>query len=131
MLVTHFICSKRVLPVCGKVFIWLICLWCFAGDSIVSIGNRKRSVNICESFIDKWHLNTNFCRVRGFLGSTVVLSANLGILIALILGNYCDFFVPPKVVITLCLLFVILFSFFPESPLFLLKQNRISVSKKK
>lgn len=68
-------------------------------------------------------------RVRGVLGSSVVLSANIGILIALIFGNYCDFYATPKFAITLSALFMILFSFFPESPVFLIKQNRVSVSK--
>lgn len=67
-------------------------------------------------------------RVRGVLGSTLVLTANMGILLAFVLGNYCDYTMTPKVVIALTVLFVILFSFFPESPSFLMKQNQISVS---
>lgn len=40
-------------------------------------------------------------RVRGTLGSTVVLTVNIGILLAFVLGNFCDFFTTPLVVIGL------------------------------
>ncbi|XP_055308413.1 facilitated trehalose transporter Tret1-like [Sitodiplosis mosellana] len=69
-------------------------------------------------------------RVRGVLGSTLVLSGNIGILIAFTLGNYFDFTITPKFVIaSAALCFVLLFSF-PETPLFLMKQNKISEAEK-
>lgn len=50
-----------------------------------------------------------------------------GIVIAFTLGNFCDFYAIPKFVIALNILFVILIYFFPETPIFLIKQNKISV----
>ncbi|XP_055302942.1 facilitated trehalose transporter Tret1-like [Sitodiplosis mosellana] len=77
------------------------------------------------------YLNEIACdRVRGTLGSTLVLIANMGILLAFVLGNFCNFYTTPKVIIALTIVFEISFCFFPESPKFLLKQNRISDTEK-
>ncbi|XP_031622894.1 facilitated trehalose transporter Tret1-like isoform X2 [Contarinia nasturtii] len=65
-------------------------------------------------------------RVRGLLGSTLVLSCNIGILLAFVFGNYFDFYMTPKFVIASTILCAVLLCFFPESPSFLMKQNRIS-----
>ncbi|XP_031633567.1 facilitated trehalose transporter Tret1-like [Contarinia nasturtii] len=64
-------------------------------------------------------------RVRGFLGSTFILSANFGILLAFVIGNYCDFYTSPKVAIVLMIVYIVLFYFFPESPTFLAKQGNL------
>lgn len=69
-----------------------------------------------------------FYRVRGTLGSTIVLNCNFGILLAFVLGDYCDFYTTPKFVIVLTCVFTILFYFFPESPSFLMKQCRDAVN---
>lgn len=66
-------------------------------------------------------------RVRGVLGSTVVLSCNIGMLIAFTLGNFCDFYTTPIVVIGLTILFAVGILFFPETPSFLMKENQIAV----
>lgn len=44
------------------------------------------------------------------------------------MGAHCDFYTTPLITMALTILFVVLFSFFPESPKFLIKQNRLSVS---
>lgn len=62
------------------------------------------------------------------LGSTMVFTGNIGILIVFFFGNYSDFFMAPKFVIIVAILFVISFSYFPETPSFLIKQNKIAVS---
>lgn len=69
-----------------------------------------------------------FYSIRGVLGSTVLLTFNIGMLLAFILGNYCNFFVIPKVGAVLAGLCGILLPFFPESPIFLIRQNKIAVS---
>lgn len=68
--------------------------------------------------------------VRGTLGATLVLSENIGILLAFIVGNYCDFYATPKVGIGLAGLCGALLIFFPETPSFLMKQNRILEAEK-
>lgn len=68
--------------------------------------------------------------IRGFLGLTMALASNSGILIAFLTGNYCDYYTIPKVALVLSALFSTIFPFFPESPSFLFKQNRISVRNK-
>lgn len=44
-----------------------------------------------------------------------------------IMGTFCDYFTTPKFVIALTVVFVALFIRFPESPLFLVKQNKMEV----
>lgn len=66
--------------------------------------------------------------IRGMLGSTLVLSCNIGILFAFVFGNYCSYEFTPKFVCVITILFVCGFYFFPETPSFLLKQNKIMVN---
>lgn len=66
--------------------------------------------------------------VRGSIVSSLVLLENFGILIAFILGHFCDFHTTPMIVIVLIAVCTILLYFFPETPTFLVKQNKISVS---
>lgn len=67
-------------------------------------------------------------RVRGLLGSTFVLNLNIGILLAFIFGDSFDYFMTPKFAIALTAVCAILLLFFPETPAFLMKQNKVSVS---
>lgn len=54
----------------------------------------------------------------------LIMNENIGVVIAF----YCDFYVTPIAVIVLIIIFVVSFSFFPESPTYLIKRNKISVS---
>ncbi|XP_031619027.1 facilitated trehalose transporter Tret1-like [Contarinia nasturtii] len=69
-------------------------------------------------------------RVRGVLGSTLILAENIGILLAFILGHFCDYYTTPKVVIALMIICSVLLFFFPESPPFLMKQNQVLEAEK-
>lgn len=69
-----------------------------------------------------------FFSVRGILGSSVMLSYNIGMLLAFISGAFFTYDVTPKAVCVIYFLYVILLFFVPESPQFLIKQNNISVS---
>ncbi|KAG4071144.1 hypothetical protein HA402_003276 [Bradysia odoriphaga] len=69
-------------------------------------------------------------RVRGTLGSLVILTTNLGLLLSFILGEFCDYNTTPKVTIVLIIIYAILFSIFPESPSALMKQNKITEAEK-
>lgn len=66
--------------------------------------------------------------IRGVLGSTMILTVNIGVLIEFIFGNYCDFYIAPKFVIVVAMIYAILMLWFPETPTFLIKQNQIAVS---
>ena len=44
-----------------------------------------------------------------------------------IIGTFYDFYVAPKVMIVLTVTFGVLLLFFPESPTFLVKQNKLTV----
>lgn len=69
--------------------------------------------------------------IRGILLMTVQFAGSIGILLAFTLGSYTDFHVTPIYAIITSILFGILFSFFPETPLFLVRQNKYSVSLEK
>lgn len=65
--------------------------------------------------------------VRGALGTIVSVGADLGTLLGYALGTYCSYDVTPIAAIALTIMFAVLFLFFPETPIYLVKQNRIMV----
>lgn len=67
-------------------------------------------------------------RIRGTLGSFLVLTAALGTLMAFIFGEYCTYNFTPIFAIALSLIFLCGFYFFPESPAALFKINQMDVS---
>lgn len=67
-------------------------------------------------------------RVRGTLGSSLVLTANFGGLLGFIFGDYCNYDTTPLIVIAMTLVFLGGFFFFPETPTVLIKMNRMKVS---
>lgn len=68
-------------------------------------------------------------RIRGTLGSTLVLSCNIGLLLAFIFGEYCTYDFTPIFVMASTLIFLLGFYFFPETPAVLFKRNRLEVNK--
>lgn len=68
-----------------------------------------------------------FSRVRGALGSSLLLGANFGIVIAFAIGTYLGFLATPLFAIATNACFVAMFSVLPETPLFLVKNNQIQV----
>lgn len=130
-LVPNFVCGKYLLFICSKVDQRICWRWHFCNSSTIFVRDIKRSVSLLliQRNKDKFHLLiSNVFSVRGLIGSTLVLFCNTGILLAFVLGNYCDYFTTPKVVIAMMILFIALFFFFPESPSFLMKQNKVPVS---
>lgn len=69
-------------------------------------------------------------RHRGFLLSTVYATENFGILIGYIIGNYFDYYAMPLFSIILISIYTILILILKESPIFLVRQNKIDVSRK-
>lgn len=65
--------------------------------------------------------------VRGSLGSLLVLSCNIGILIAFIIGNYLTYTIQLFIHASLPILFFVSFAFFPESPQYLMKIGKEEV----
>lgn len=55
------------------------------------------------------------------------MSGHIGVVISFILGSYSTYISYSIVAIALSVLFDALFYFFPETPIFLLKQNKIAV----
>lgn len=57
----------------------------------------------------------------------MILFFNLGILFGYICGKYLDYFTVPKVMIVLPIVFVFAFVFLPNTPQFLMKQDKLYV----
>lgn len=66
-------------------------------------------------------------RIRGALGSLVTLAGNVGVLFGFIAGNYLSYEAVPKVHLILPIIFLVFYFFFPESPWYLIKQNKLEV----
>lgn len=67
-------------------------------------------------------------KVRGTLGSTMVLSANFGMLVAFVLGNFFSFVMVPALLMLFPIIFFIGFCFLPETPQYLILKNKTEVS---
>lgn len=65
---------------------------------------------------------------RGALLSVSAFSAQIGILVAFVLGTFCHFYTTPKLSIGLTIVFAVLITFIPESPYYLIQINEIMVS---
>ncbi|XP_012532000.1 facilitated trehalose transporter Tret1 isoform X2 [Monomorium pharaonis] len=63
--------------------------------------------------------------IRGMLASILVFSVNSGIVVAYILGGVMSFRAFPVVSVSLAVLFFITFIFMPESPVYLVRRNRM------
>lgn len=66
-------------------------------------------------------------RIRGFLTSTHVLTENFGILLGYIIGAFFEFYAIPLCAIILAISSGMMIYFLHETPLFLVKQNKIAV----
>lgn len=67
-------------------------------------------------------------KIRGTLGSTLILSCNFGLLLSYILGNYLSYFVIPMICMAFPVIFLIGFYFMPDTPVFLAGNNQFEVS---
>nr|XP_012217469.1 PREDICTED: facilitated trehalose transporter Tret1-like [Linepithema humile] len=63
--------------------------------------------------------------IRGLLGTVMIFSINVGILIVYILGGILSFRSFAMVALTVPVLYLIAFAFMPESPVYLVRQNRM------
>lgn len=86
---------------------------------------HQHSVHMNES-------NENyFCcccyRIRGRLGSLLMLSVTIGILFGFIAGTYLTYYLVPKIFLPLPIVFFVLFIFFPETPQYYIKRKSFDV----
>uniref|UniRef100_A0A336KQ34 CSON014045 protein n=1 Tax=Culicoides sonorensis TaxID=179676 RepID=A0A336KQ34_CULSO len=61
--------------------------------------------------------------VRGLMGSMVVLSCNIGIFLAFIVGNFIEPMDVPWVFLPLSAIYLVGFIYLPETPMYLMKKN--------
>lgn len=64
--------------------------------------------------------------MRGVLGTLLVLTCNLGVLFAFILGYFFNYATVAWVVSTLSIVFVVCFWFMPETPQHLAQRHKLS-----
>ncbi|XP_062704726.1 facilitated trehalose transporter Tret1-2 homolog [Aedes albopictus] len=67
-------------------------------------------------------------RIRGLLGSTLVFSSNLGLLVMYILGASVPYHIVPYVLITVPVVFLIGFISVPDTPFHYMRQNKYQSS---
>lgn len=67
------------------------------------------------------HSNGIFHRVRGTLGSLLVLSCNAGILFAFMIAEFVGYFAQLRIHMTVAIVYLVVFNFFPESPEYFMK----------
>jgi hypothetical protein len=68
-------------------------------------------------------------RIRGLLGASFSLSLILGVLTANIVGSYYSIYTSAVIFLACSAVFLVLFSFMPESPFYLIMKNRIQESR--
>lgn len=68
-----------------------------------------------------------FYRVRGTYCCLLVVFCNLGILLSFIMGSFISYAMTPIILLTLPIVFLLTFPFFPETPHFLIKNGRLEV----
>lgn len=66
--------------------------------------------------------------VRGAFLSSVYTSENVGFLVAYTIGNYFGYYAMPLFAIVLIVIYMVLIALLPETPIFLMRQNKIEVS---
>lgn len=65
--------------------------------------------------------------VRGTLGTIITVSCNFGILLSFIAGHLLTYAELPYYLIAIPVLFLVLFVWFPESPIYLMMNNEPKV----
>lgn len=68
-----------------------------------------------------------YYRIRGRLGSLLMLSVTIGILFGFISGTYLTYYLVPKIFLPLPLVFFALFIFFPETPQYFIQRKSFEV----
>lgn len=69
-----------------------------------------------------------FHRIRGRLGSLLMLSVTIGILFGFVAGTYLTYFLVPKIFLPLPIIFFVAFFFFPETPQYFIARKNFEVN---
>lgn len=70
----------------------------------------------------------NCFRIRGTLGSLLLVCTNIGTLMSFVAGAYIEYSLFPCIMIVFPLMFLIAFYFLPETPQYLLQLDKVEVS---
>lgn len=71
-----------------------------------------------------------FFRVRGRLGSMIMVSVNTGVLVGYILGSNVEYYIAPYFVIPLPVCYIIGNLFLPDTPFFLIRKGKFDAAEK-
>lgn len=117
--------GKSYILIRVKIFLRILRRWNICICTDIHYGNIRRQVRSTKVYISKlkkfiFFLNS-LKRIRGFLGSLLVLICNAGILLAYILGNFVDYTTFPIIFLIFPIVFFIGFIFLPETPQYLFK----------
>lgn len=84
---------------------------------------------LCSSSTSNHYSFHSFFSIRGMLGSLLTLTANAGMVFGFVIGTYLEYYMQMKILILLPIAFLVAFNYFPETPDFLLQQQKKIVSK--
>lgn len=136
---SYLLGQKCVLFVCGTTNsrfhrCWNILIWStvFDWNIWLQVWNNLQfdTINFCQRLWTQIFRTIFPFRVRGALSASLLLASNFGIVIAFAIGTYHSFHSTHSTALfamTVNALFVALFLVFPETPIFLLKNNRFRV----
>lgn len=71
-----------------------------------------------------------FFRIRGRLGSMIMVSVNTGVLVGYILATNVDYYIAPYFIIPLPICYIIGNLFLPETPFFLIRNGKFDAAEK-
>lgn len=114
-----------------QLFWWLIVIsspsakWLFLGRFLAGF-----SAGGSFTLIPLYIAEISQDKIRGSLGSFFILSTNFGMLLMYVVGEFFDYYTTPKIMLLLPASFLLLFSFFPETPIFLLRKNKLREAEK-
>lgn len=74
-----------------------------------------------------WKCDYIHYRIRGTLCSILVLGSTGGVLLGFIAGHFLEYAETPQFALMFPILYIAFFSFFPETPYYLMKSNRMEV----
>lgn len=66
-------------------------------------------------------------RIRGQLNTILVVATSGGTFVGFVAGQFMDYADAPRIFLIFPVLFIVLCSFMPETPYYLMKTNRIEV----
>lgn len=121
-------CRRSDGIVCVTIFVWPIGWRFIRFGAIICRRNCRRSVSVMRAILSIYFSILNLCRIRGTLGSLMMVSANLGILLAFTIGHYFPYTIVPRIFICLPIVFLLSLFMLPETPHYFMRTNREHVS---